>query len=186
MVIILIAMFVVSTLVQIAFFPSSLPFGPVAIGNMKKWENQTGKFSIDYPENWLAYELPQGNHGDKEVVAMIEPRGNYLPQLFVSQKFFSAPRIADVASWGEMRNQSRGDCTTIKLEDISTPNITGQVREYILMMDSSLGTAKWHCLDLYTLNNQLGYQFSFCVNEKDWAKMSPVFQQMIQSVAFDQ
>lgn len=185
LVVILGIMFVISVVIQCVFFPTTTPFGPVAVGKMQTWESQLGKFSIDYPDNWIARELPQGNHGDMEVIAVVLPRNNYLPQVYISQKDFSPPQISDIASWGDMRNQSRGDYNSLKLENISTPNITGQVREYVFTMDSLLGATKWHCLDLYTLNNKLGYQFSFCVDEKDWTKMNPVFQQMIQSVAFN-
>ncbi len=182
--ILLAVIFAIATLLQVMFFPSSLPFGPVAVEKMHTWESQLGKFSIAYPENWIAHELPQGSHGDKEVLAIITPRNNSLPLVLVAQRKFPSHEISNVASWGELRNQNRGNYKSLRLENISTSNVTGQVREYTMIFDSPLGATKEHCLDLYTLNNELGYQFTFCADEKDWAKMNTAFRDMIQSLVF--
>ena len=72
----------------------------------------------------------------------------------------------------------------ISLETIRTSNYTGLIREYTIIYNTLLGEQPVHCLDLYTLNNQLGYQLAFCTNEKNWGIVHPVFQEMIESFAF--
>ena len=64
-------------------------------------------FSIDYPVGWIGDELPKGNHGDKEIVALISVPGRSFPAVVIQRKEMEAPSLKDVAAWGKQRIVNR-------------------------------------------------------------------------------
>ncbi len=161
------------------------PSEPIA-NEMKSFTLEHDKIEFLYPTNWYAYATPQGNHSDKEVIAFVTaPVPDFQNNIIVARNHFDGGNISDVAQWGVSRIESRVHSYKLdSLTDYQSQLISGSVREYIVYGSSPIDTQNTRCKDLYFLHDQNGYAFSFCANESDWAKVSPVFDKIIASIQF--
>jgi len=82
---------------------------------MHLFESSEFGFSMQYPASWLARELPDGNHGDKEVIAMFFVPAPF-PAVLVQKEEFENPTLEDVVRWGEERILDRYD--EYQLDDV--------------------------------------------------------------------
>jgi hypothetical protein len=139
--------------------------------------------SVSYPKSWNLHLTPSGNHGDKDVMALITVPWHPLPEIIVFRKLFKSNDLSDVVKW-RVTQLKNTDC--YKLFSSSTSsfgNITGATEEYkcnslsLIASDSVI-----HCKDFHILQNSIGYVFSFCSYAKDWEKLSGTFNKIIESV----
>lgn len=85
----LILIFVVSLVIM--FFSQKSRTGPFGIGlpaETQIFVARQGGFSIKYPQSWVAFETPQGSHGDEDVIAVILVPGRSFPQVYIARHFF--------------------------------------------------------------------------------------------------
>ncbi len=139
--------------------------------------------SIQHPRTWFASELPDGNHGDLEVIAFISGGGPMVgASVSIARKSFSQPAIDGVAQWGLSRLYSRlNQDETIDLISTTVPDQTSLLRRYSRRYQTFLGPGSIECLDWYTYSGPYGYDLSFCVQAKYWAQMNELFLQMARS-----
>ena len=165
-------------------FPSNRRglFGTGLPSPMESFVGNNVHLSIDYPSSWVASELPQGSHGDKEVFALIINPGNWMPSVWFARHDFQNNDLNQVAEWGESRILSqRSMYESISLTRIHTSSIDGLIRQYTWESESPLGKTRVRCEDLYIFENGTGYALSFCTEEKDWDDTEAYFQKMIES-----
>jgi hypothetical protein len=149
---------------------------------MQTYVSQREHFSISVPESWGVAETPHGNHGDKEVIAVIGVPGRSSPHGSLARKAFAQADIGAVAAWGESRVQTEEVYVEISLEPIRIAGLEGLQREYSWKSYSRLlGLATWRCQDTYVLHGTSGYALSLCADERHWPQVEPVFRQMIES-----
>ena len=148
---------------------------------MALFNSQIGHFSILYPVTWDAGDTPTGAKGDHKVVAAIT---NFVlsPYIEVSQMQFGSNDINNVISWGQSRaNENRG-YKKISMQPYATKNNFGAMLEYLRDAKNVWGDMTYHCIDWFISNNNNGYDFSFCINQKNWTDGKPIFYQMIDSI----
>jgi hypothetical protein len=139
--------------------------------------------AIDYPRTWAAFELPDGSHGDNEVIAFFGFASPITrPKVFIAQKAFANPTLEDIANWGELRLKADSSpYHIVNLNPVTSPNTHAILRYYSTLSITPLGKYKNKCMDWYTFTDSLGYQLSFCTDEGHWSEMESVFVQIAQS-----
>jgi hypothetical protein len=139
--------------------------------------------TIDYPRTWAAFELPDGSHGDNEVIAFFGFASPITrPKVFIAQRAFANPTLEDIANWGELRLKAdSSDYHMVNLGSVTSPNTHALLRYYSTLSITPMGKFKNNCIDWYTFYDSFGYQLSFCTDETHWSEMENVFMQMAQS-----
>ena len=175
----------VSILVLI-IFPATrkgpLGFGPPA--PMVTFQAKDRNFSISYPENWSAFDTPQGSHGDNEIVAVILIAGQMGSNVTIARRSFPNGDISDVVAWGESRAAIQTNYTSISFSPLTDNELGGVVHEYT-GLGSSLYNITRRCQDVYVFAKNTGYDLSFCLDEQDWESLEKIFIQMRQSFVID-
>lgn len=153
---------------------------------MKSFQSPSGNFSIDYPVLLQAGDMPDGSHGDLEVIAEIS---NILssPKIEISKRLFPSGKVEDVWDWGRKRAQAYSDFQGLGNKPYITSNYMGFVQEYMRSLENIWGKQEFHCLDWYYLNNtnNIGYDFSFCTDQQYWNVAENAFYNMINSIKFN-
>jgi hypothetical protein len=155
----------------------TLPVTFTNIDEMRLFESSEFGFSMKYPASWIVDELPDGNHGDKEVVAMFFVPAPF-PGVFVQQKIFENPILEDVARWGKERILDRYD--EYQLNDLY--RIVGNDREkftrtYHLNMTTG---SNIHGKDVYLVHGNKGI-LTLRATESQYEELLPVFEAMVDS-----
>jgi len=175
-----ISMFI--SLYNIIFIPSKR-IGLFGIGLPAPMENYKGKhtnFSIDFPESWVIYETPQGNHGDQDVIAGIGVPGRSFPHVFLYKRNFLKNDKSELLSWGE--SKVKDDNKFIDLKPFNTTKYSGEMREYTREDKSYFQTITFiSCNDYLMFEKQIGYMISFCAESKQWTEVKNTFNLMIES-----
>lgn len=153
-------------------------FGPPA--SMTIFKASDGSFSILSPANWVAFNLPQGYHGDKEIVASIAVSGREFAIINIAHKLFPDGKVNDVVDWGQSRAARSIDYVPTPLIPLSDSELTGFVQDY-KWLHSSYDKILMHCQDVYVLANNDGYALSFCSKEEDWTSLKDIYIEMQQS-----
>ena len=171
----------VSTIIDIS--KRAGPFGIGLPSSLVKYTSKTENFTIVHPGSWPVYETPQGNHGDIEVFAIINPPGRSFPHMILAKKLFPGENLNDVAKWGVERAKllSTENFIEISLESRTINNVTGYLHDYFFSAPGIFEERHYHCNDLYFLENSLGYDLSFCSEEEDWDEVNNIFFQMVES-----
>jgi hypothetical protein len=169
-------------------FTNPFKFGSSAVptsSGMKSFVLEQDKIEFLYPDNWIADLTPQGEHGDREVIAFLTAPAPLFENIVVARKEFDGEDVSAVANWGESKAQSRFIRYKMNiLIPYSSEQVSGLIREYVDDTGSSLMTKNSYCKDLYFLHQHQGYTFSFCTYESDWDKVSPTFDKIIESIRF--
>lgn len=171
----------VSVLVLI-FVPAARK-GPLGFGSpapLKALASKELGFSVSYPGNWTAFETPQGNHGDREVVAVILVAGKVGAYVTIAHRPFLNANIDDVVEWGHSRATSHPGYSLISLRRITGEKAGGVAEEYVWFSNAQY-RQYIHCLDRYVLFKNGGYVLSFCSTERDWLSLAGIFEQMAES-----
>lgn len=148
---------------------------------MEIFSANQAQFSIKYPEGWNAIEKPNGNGGDKEIVAVIYPRGRLFPQVFIARHQFDNSNMDEVISWGTLRAMKKKGYSSISLSPLATVKFNGFSHEYTWISRTIFGTDTIHCQDWYVVDGKLGYSLSLCAENKDWSSTGKLFLDMIES-----
>jgi hypothetical protein len=141
-------------------------------------------FSIDHPESWPAFETPQGNHGDMDVIGIIYVPQNSTTSLIIASRNFEQGRIENVVQWGldramrcqEFQQRDRGSDTIAGLSGAKFEYTCLKRTNFFL---KTFGTVK--CTDFYIIKATTGYALSSCALFDQWIDVEPVLEQMIRS-----
>jgi hypothetical protein len=157
-------------------------FGPPA--KMTTFQAADKNFSILYPANWTAHDLPQGDHGDKDVIASIIVAGHFVAYVEMVSHAFPQGDFMEVVDWGYLRATGNNEYKFISFQPITTISNNGYIHEY----SWSLQNAKWkydfnHCRDVYFYEDNIGYSFTFCSSEKDWSELQGYYSEMQNSIS---
>jgi hypothetical protein len=144
------------------------------------FHSQIKPISVNHPQDWLADDLFQGNHGDTEVIAYIDPISFNYPYLTIAFREMVNASLEEVASWGESRI-THTPHTTTSLEKIDISGQSALLRKYSYRdwLENRI-----NCSHVYLLNHNNAYTVELCVDEdQDSAQMQAVFDQIIQSIS---
>jgi hypothetical protein len=152
---------------------------------MTLFNSQIGQFSILYPMTWTARDTPNGTRGDRgdNVIAVIT-NAFASPIIEISHPMSAIYELDEVVQWGQSRVEQKMGYKMVSIQPFAIQNYSGFMLEYLRDGLSWGGNIKIHCIDWFILNNNLGYDFSFCINQKNWEEGKPIFYQMIDSIQF--
>jgi hypothetical protein len=137
-------------------------------------------FSIDHPESWRAFETPQGNHGDLDVIGMVYVPRN--PTTFeIASRNFDREGIDNVVQWGLDRAKRCQEFKQIDRKSYHILGFEGVRSEYTC--SKTLGSVK--CIDYYFIKGSTGYALSSCATKDQWDEVGPIFDQMIRSFSLE-
>jgi hypothetical protein len=161
----------------------NIPVSPVftQVDDMALFESSEHDLSIQYPSGWIAKDLPDGNHGDMDVIAMFYTLSP-LPAIIMHHKEFENPTLENVASWGQQRIFDRYD--EHKLEDINEETLANQevlTRTYLTSW--SKGTAV-RSKDVYIVHDDSGIILTLRATVYQYDDILPVFDAMVDSFIF--
>jgi hypothetical protein len=152
------------------------------VDKMRLFESSEYDFSIEYPAGWIASELPDGNHGDKEVIAMFFIPAPF-PGVLIQQKEFKSPALEDIANWGKQRILNRYD--EYDLGDLVKTNVGDQeVFERVYRTNMTTGS-NLMLRDVYFLHDGKGFILTFVSYASKFDELNPIFQAMVDSFQFD-
>lgn len=148
--------------------------------------NTLGSFTISLPETWAPTDLIDGNHGDKSVVLIVRNTAETL--------YIDVSKYANVKSQSEIENlaieklsnENQKTYKLISLEKYLREKDAGVLHEYAISnLHPFWGRRSFHCLGWYiNPKPDVGFSFSFCVEEKDWEKAKNTFITIINSIDF--
>lgn len=171
----------VFSIVQSVVKPALNPFGVGLPSPMVQYISEYGHFSIDRPERWNAFDTPQGNRGDQDVIAFISS-GPSSASVFVAVKNFPDGTIEQVAEWGETRASMEPGYTLIALEPFQISHYEGLVRKYTRSVDIPLlGLKTDYFEDRYVLQDGRGFIISFRASQELWPDVADTYWQMMES-----
>jgi len=163
--------------------------GPWSVGlpsAMAIYENPYGNFTMLYPENWNAYNTPDGNHGDTDMIGMIIVPGRTYPRVYIATNN-GVNLLEEVVDWGEERIHDSLGYQEISLESVDMNNLEGIRRNYIKQSGSEwFGYNQIICQAYYILDHSTGFTFTFCSESDKWeGQVNDVFQRMIESIRIE-
>jgi hypothetical protein len=126
------------------FSASCTSIGPEDVNNETdslRWAtfNSSSGFSINYPDTWTALDLPQGNHGDKEVAGMLISPSNIFPVVLISRRQVEGLSVKDIATWGEERIVNLYDDYQLdELQPLELDSQQALTRVYLADINTSL------------------------------------------------
>jgi hypothetical protein len=155
---------------------------------LETFHSDVKDFNISYPNGWKARDLPQGNHGDKEVIASIRaPRYDY-PYITIAYRTVSEPLLEKVAVWGKSRIKAEAYAFS-EFDEISINGKPALLRGYSYTSDflPIIGSPqRVDCQHIYLLDDNDAYTIKMCINEKNSSEqLKSTFEVMIQSISFD-
>ena len=160
--------------------------GPLGIGlpaKMKIFISETFGISIQYPESWVAFETPTGNHGDREVITWISVPGRTWPFLSVAKHDFEDGNLDQVIQWGLERIERTGGTQNSGISSIQTPILSGKYTNYSYESFSNLlGKKSIICQGFFFLNSGKGYMISFCAENGSGKELIDTEKAMIDSL----
>lgn len=175
------------SVINLLLFPSFRK-GPLGFGQpakMTTFNAFDGSYSISHPANWTAFNTPQGNHGDTEVIAIITVSGHQMANLTISRQNLPDQTLDEVINWGQSRAEKHSGFTPVELIEIS--NINYDVYSFNYYWSS---TNVWkkelliYCQDFYILNQNTGYSLAYCSKEKDWPELFNYYADVQNSFVF--
>lgn len=157
------------------------PFSHAQPGELVSHQGESAPMVIDCPENWSFGETPQGNHGDHEVIAVIN---GDLPNMVIARAADPLPDLATAEFWALKRASGCENFVRTFRQDYATPHTTGVLVDYTCFWTVSLiprRQATVPCRDYITIIDTQAYQLSFCATEEQWPDVAETFDAMLQS-----
>jgi hypothetical protein len=153
---------------------------------MERFSIKDGGISLLKPTSWVGFETQQGNHGDKEVIAIISVPGRSVPLMILYEKTGLTENIKDAIVWSMQRIRNRGGYNfSHTLQDFSSARYDMKLIPYSIRTQRIFAFTKpdrIDCKDYIIYKDNSGYLISFCANERDWPTVGPYFDEMIYSL----
>lgn len=160
--------------------------GPLGIGlpaKIKVFTSKTFGISIQYPESWVAFETPTGNHGDREVITWIGVPGRSWPFLSVAKYDLKDVNLDQVIQWGLERIDRSGGTQSSGISSIETSTLSGKYTNYSYESFSNLlGKKSIMCQVFFFLKSGKGYMISFCAESGSEKELIDTEKAMIDSL----
>ena len=145
--------------------------------------NETGGYSLDYPSGWLAFELPDGQQGEKEVTGIVVMVNQDSPNIYIRQTFQNSPSLKDAVEWGEKRLFERySELGILQFESLNYSEMNGMEvakRTYTISFPDQEAILKNQDVYIATSKNMFIVTFSSTV--KDFDYQIEVFDEIISS-----
>lgn len=181
-IVLIVITWLIASILVLLFFPSVRkgPFGFGPPASMTTFQMKDGSFSISYPGNWIAYEMPQGYHGDDEIITSISVSGREFAIINIARKSFVDGNLNDVMDWGQSRAAQHIDYLPDSIQPLNVSETKGFIQEY-KWLHSAYDKILMHCQDVYVFADNVGYSISFCSQEQDWLSLKDFFIEMRES-----
>ena len=148
------------------------------------FQSQIQPITIDHPDDWMAADLFQGNHGDKEVIAYIDPTSFDYPYVTIAYREMDNATLKEVASWGKSRIKTTAP--SFASDPLIAIDIQGQDALQRAYSYKDWRDVKISCSHVYLLNRNDAYTVEMCVNEPNNSEqLQSVFEQMVQSIVLN-
>lgn len=158
---------------------------PYKLDEPVAWEtfqSEIKPISIIYPQDWLTFDLPQGNHGDKDVIAYMSPFKYEYPYVTILYREMRQPSLDDVAAWGERRITT----PTYKSTSLGKINIRGLEALLRNFYYTNKPRMDYFCHHIYLADKNDAYIIEMCVDEKNKSnQVQSIFKDMIQSISLN-
>jgi hypothetical protein len=145
--------------------------------------------SIEYPGNWRADNLPQGQAGDDETIAYIGPvHPSTYPYVQIAYRKITTPSLEAVANWGEsriigspQRNIPVNNYETTSMDKVNIDGREVLLKQYHFFDNSS---RRIDCNHIYLLSGNDAYIVEMCIDKKnDSPELQSVWKRMIESIS---
>jgi hypothetical protein len=136
-------------------------------------------FSIDYPSNWTALELPNGNHGDSEVIALLVAPNHILPAVEIARKSFSMT-VDEVVNWGEERITKRFK-KDVELGDVKKIDKNDSIIAKRIYTSGLRSENPLNSYEFYIAREDDSLILSFNATQTQFEKVKTCFDTMIDS-----
>lgn len=159
----------------------TLKLGPFGTGLPSPWATfniPERNLEIDYPKRWYTYAVPNGNHGDTELIVQFSYPSLLSPHVNIAYRKIAGKDFNEVVSWGKTRIKWRDEYIVLSEIPYNTNSFRGKLFEY--QTGNSIDSA--HCMDWYIIDDISGYDLSFCVNKKEWLSGKEMFLHMVNSL----
>lgn len=151
---------------------------------MAYYKGEHSSFSVSYPESWVITETPNGNHGDKDVIATILVPGRSWPQIKIERITLSGGDVEELATYEENKVSKEKTISQTTMDRFNTTDIDGLVFDYSWQTSSLFfGSVSIRCKDYYTIQESYGYTLSFCAEIGQWSEVENTYNQIIESFA---
>lgn len=156
---------------------------PTFIGDSRTFISNGGKYAINYPPNWVAFDFfPRGNNGNKEISAYLIDYEKDYPSLEILQKKDDQPTLEDAINWGTTHLKNRhNDRNSIELDELNYRRLGNKEiaeRTYTTYTEGALSTRN---KDVYLVEEDHMFILSFSSSPQEYEQDLEVFEEMIQS-----
>ena len=157
-------------------------FGGLIPGGTRVFTTQQGGIAISYPANWTTFDLPQGNHGDKAVVAWLsDPK---VQTMYIEVVGSEAADMESLLSWGKGRAEKHDGYRLDAPTNVTDGGLA--TMEYLWNgPDSWGGQTVYHCRDVYAVRSDGGYGLVMCSEDRDWSRFEAYFEQAAVGLALE-
>ncbi|GEM_PF-4665887 len=147
---------------------------------MVHYSSTQAGLEFDYPKNWYMADLPNGNHGDKDVKIVIT-YFTQSPYIMFSSREFDDPTYTDVVCWGINNSSQTWRVFAITNTDNMCSSDLDKFEFYDLR-ENIFGRSAFHCVDFFKHSANNGYMFTFCSKEDEWDHLISTFNQINNSI----
>lgn len=151
------------------------------------------QFAIDYPRNWRLHELPQGSHGDMEVILSVGEGircffcvrfGDIGPTVYVAHKSFNMTSNVNVSRWGRERAVGRSLGGFYEIENTEMfQNDEYRIIIRTYRIKDSISKELEPSADIYIIRENDVFIFTLDAEPKDYEEIYPIFERI--SLSFD-
>lgn len=149
--------------------------------------SRSGKFTITYPQEWKFVETRTGYLNDPSMIALLA-----YPE-FMKTGIIGSVRLdvgnfitlSSVGDWGERIAAAKLDYRQVALDRFKIEGEEALLRKYGYNAPASplQSSQPMECLDSYRMHATRAYILTLCVDGEDFAKLGPVFMQVIESLS---
>lgn len=160
----------------------------VSTNKSRIFTNQEGGYSLEYPSGWIAFELPNGQHGEKEVTGIIVMQNQDSPNIYIRQVEKRTPSLDEAIQWGEVRLIDRySDVGTFQLETLKFSDLNGKKiakRTYTISFPNKDVILKNQ--DVYIVTGNSMYMVTFSSTTTEYNNQIEVFDEIMSSFQVDE
>lgn len=150
-----------------------------------RYSNADFGFVFEYPSRWDAYDTPQGQRGDRDViVVVVDPTQPETWVMIARHSELADGDLDGVIDWGLDRlavhdaNQI-GDVTNVEIAGATA----AQVDFTWIRQELFWRTVAERCRDTFLVRKTIGYALSMCTKDSRWGDVVPAFEQIARGFA---
>jgi hypothetical protein len=138
--------------------------------------------SFDYPSTWVSVETPMGNHGDLDVVFMVNRPAHQFPMITGAKHSILKGHTDDSISWALSRINSFQRVKIGPMESFATPTVAGKIISSSYQYEPGTINEMDVLCNNYIIVRNSTFLITFCSELKDWKLFEPVIQDFINSL----